>query len=207
MAGTKVPSRSRSRSRSRSLGPSPSLSPNQGEVAEHAEEPLEFGLAAFAGLRQPRPESEDFERASSSTDTGIDLRRFGSAEELLAAVGADALKAEQVALTLAPAPALTLALARARARARTRTLTRSRPSSRVSGSSAVARQRSARSGCGRQGALHWPTSSRPSRASSPSPRSRTPRRARCSGRASALCCPGSSGGSAKSRYPNPNPNP
>ena len=119
--GTKVPSRSRSRSRSRSpsrgpsLGPSPSPSPspNQGEVAEHAEERLEFGLAAFAGLRQPRPESEDFERASSSTDTGIDLRRFGSAEELLAAVGADALKAEQVALTLAPAPALTLALARA----------------------------------------------------------------------------------------------
>ena len=29
------------------------------------------------------------------------MRRFGSAEELLAAVGADALKAEQVALTLA----------------------------------------------------------------------------------------------------------
>ena len=115
MAGTKVPSRSRSRSRSRSpsLGPSPRPSPNQGEIAEHAEEPLEFGLAAFAGLRQPRPESEGFERASSSTDTGIDLRRFSSAEELLAAVGADALKAEQVALTLAPAPALTLALARA----------------------------------------------------------------------------------------------
>jgi len=41
------------------------------------------------------------------------LRRFGSAEELLAAVGADALKAEQVALALAPA--LTLARARARA--------------------------------------------------------------------------------------------
>ena len=52
MAGTKVPSRSRSRSRSRSpsLGPSPRPSPNQGEIAEHAEEPLEFGLAAFAGL-------------------------------------------------------------------------------------------------------------------------------------------------------------
>ena len=28
------------------------------------------------------------------------MRRFGSAEELLAAVGADALKAEQVVLTL-----------------------------------------------------------------------------------------------------------
>ena len=65
----------------------------EAEVAVETEERLEFGLGAFAGLRQSSQESDDFERASSSTETRIDLRRFGTAEELLSSVGADALKA------------------------------------------------------------------------------------------------------------------
>tara|TARA_B100000780_G_C20822333_1_gene326754 strand:- start:159 stop:548 length:390 start_codon:yes stop_codon:yes gene_type:complete len=72
----------------------------EGEVAIHTEERLEFGLGAFAGLRESSQESEHFERASTSMETRIDLRRFGSAEELLSSVGADALKAELARLGL-----------------------------------------------------------------------------------------------------------
>ena len=63
------------------------------ETEVHTEERLEFGLGAFAGLRQSSQESDDFQRASSSTEMRIDLRRFGTTEELLSSVGADALKA------------------------------------------------------------------------------------------------------------------
>ena len=68
------------------------------------EEPLEYGLDAFAGLRQSSSSSSSrrsdgpggggFERESSSRVTGIDLRSFASAEELLQAEGGEALKAE-----------------------------------------------------------------------------------------------------------------
>jgi hypothetical protein len=71
----------------------------EGEVAI-LEERLEFGLGAFAGLRHSSEESEHFERASSSMEERIDLRRFGSAEDLLSTVGADALKAELARLGL-----------------------------------------------------------------------------------------------------------
>ena len=64
------------------------------------EERLEFGLGAFAGLRQSSQESDLFERASSSSmETRIDLRQFDSAEKLLT-VGGDVLKAELARLGL-----------------------------------------------------------------------------------------------------------
>ena len=79
--------------------PVPTAKAQEVEVTVNNEERLEFGLGAFAGLRQSSQESDHFERASSSLDTRVDLRQFDSAEELLA-VGADALKVELARLGL-----------------------------------------------------------------------------------------------------------